>query len=213
MFSEVSLRLVDKWNKKLHIYLGLYLLWFLWLFSLSGLLLNHPKWQFADFWPSRRQSEFVKSVQIPPEKNDLNMAKSLMQQLGISGEIEWTTTRPASDRFDFTIVRPGKIIQVKTNLTNGQALIQDIQTNGWGLVKMAHTFTGVRAGDLNAERDWWVTEVWSLSMDALVIGLVFMVLSSLYMWFRLKKGHILGALILASGFLSCAFFVFGLTYL
>ena len=36
------------WNQKLHIYLGLYFLVFLWLFAVSGLLLNHG-WQFAEF--------------------------------------------------------------------------------------------------------------------------------------------------------------------
>jgi hypothetical protein len=39
------------WNRKLHYYLGLYFLFFVWLFALSGLLLNHS-WTFAGFWPN-----------------------------------------------------------------------------------------------------------------------------------------------------------------
>jgi hypothetical protein len=210
LFSQFTLRSFDKWNRKLHIYLGLYLLWFLWLFSISGLLLNHPKWRFADFWPDRRQSGFEKTIRTPQETGDLNIAGSLMRQLGISGEIEWTTTRPASDRFEFRIVRPGRIIEVKTDLKKGQASIQETQTNGWGVVKMLHTLTGVRVGDSSAERDWWATKVWSLSMDAVVLGLVFLALSSLYMWLRLKKGRTLGAMILGLGILGCGFFVLGL---
>jgi hypothetical protein len=32
------------WNRRLHYYLGLYLLFFSWLFVFTGLLLNHPRW-------------------------------------------------------------------------------------------------------------------------------------------------------------------------
>ena len=35
---------VRRWNKKIHIYLGLYMLLFLWLFSISGLFINHHNW-------------------------------------------------------------------------------------------------------------------------------------------------------------------------
>ena len=54
------------WNRKLHYYVGLYLLTFVWLFAVSGLIINHPGWAFADFWPNppalrpRRSGEFPK---------------------------------------------------------------------------------------------------------------------------------------------------------
>ncbi len=213
MFERITILWMDIWNRKLHIYLGLYFLCFLWLFSISGLLLNHPKWLFADFWPNRKQSELVKKVQSPQEIDDLRIARNLMQQMGISGEIEWTTTRPASDRFDFRVVKPGQIIEVKTDLKAGEAAIQSIQTNGWGIVKMLHTFTGVRATDPAAERDWWATKLWSFSMDAVSIGLVILVISGLILWVKLKNGRILGAILLGSGLLSCGFFVFGLSWI
>lgn len=40
---------IETWNRKIHIYLGLYFLFFLGLFSISGLVLNHPQWAFAQF--------------------------------------------------------------------------------------------------------------------------------------------------------------------
>jgi hypothetical protein len=45
--SSVSTFLV--WNRRLHYYLGLYLLFFCWLFAFTGLVLNHPRWAFAQF--------------------------------------------------------------------------------------------------------------------------------------------------------------------
>jgi hypothetical protein len=133
-----------------------------------------------------------------------------MQQLGISGEIDWTTTRPASDRFDFRIVKPGRIIEVKTDLKGGEAVLKSIRTNSWGIIKMLHTFTGVRASDPRAERDWWVTQIWSASMDAVSLGLVFLVASGLILWLKMKNGRLLGTVFLGLGILTCGFFVFGL---
>jgi len=50
-------------------------------------------------------------------------------------------------------------------------------------------------------------------MDAVALGLIFMVLSSYYMWYRLKKNRFLGWIALAAGYLVCGFFVVGLTWL
>ncbi len=53
------------WNRKLHYYTGLYLLLFLWLFAFTGLLLNHPQWTFAEFWPTRAQSTIDRQIDPP----------------------------------------------------------------------------------------------------------------------------------------------------
>ena len=47
----------QNFNKKLHIYLGLFLVFFIWLFSLSGLILNHGNWKFASFWEERLENK------------------------------------------------------------------------------------------------------------------------------------------------------------
>ena len=38
---------LESWNRRIHYYLGLYFLLFLWLFSFTGLLLNHPRWALS----------------------------------------------------------------------------------------------------------------------------------------------------------------------
>ncbi len=47
--SSMETRALEVWNRKLHYYLGLYFLFFLWLFSLTGLMLNHQQW-FRDLY-------------------------------------------------------------------------------------------------------------------------------------------------------------------
>src|SRR5947209_13879893 len=84
---------LETWNRKLHYYLGLYFLLFLWLFAFSGLLLNHSSWKFAQFFPNRKVSKLERSIQSPVAASDMEQAKDLMRQLGIHGEIEWTSPR------------------------------------------------------------------------------------------------------------------------
>ncbi|MCI0723262.1 MAG: hypothetical protein L0338_30515 [Acidobacteria bacterium] len=85
-----------------------------------------------------------------------------------------------------------------------------ITTNGSGIIHMMHTVTGVRMSDPRQQRDWLITKLWSFSMDAIVIGLLFLVMSSLYMGYGLKKKWTYQAISLALGIFSCAFFVWGL---
>ena len=203
----------DTWNRKLHYYLGLYLLFFLWLFAFTGLLLNHLSWTFAEFWPNRKQSTIVRQIQPVPSGSALVQAKEVMRQLGIDGEIEWTTTRVDRSRFDFRASRPGHMFEIQVDLHSNRVTVQRIDLNLWGVMHILHTFTGVRMADLSNTRDWSLTTVWSLSMDGLGAGLILMVLSSLYMWWGLMQKRRLGLLALILGVLSCGFFVVGLRWL
>ena len=52
-----------------------------------------------------------------------------MSQLGLSGEIEWTVTRPTAERFDFKVVRPGLNTEVREDFKQKKASVQEIKVN------------------------------------------------------------------------------------
>ena len=200
------------WNQKIHIYLGLYFLVFLWLFSLSGLLLNHG-WQFAEFWPQRKQSSREQAVTMPNAATELLRARNLMRQLGLAGEIEWTATRPTPERFDFRVQRPGRTVDVRVDFAKQSAAVQEISVNGWGVFRTLHTFTGTRANAPTAQRDWWLTKLWSFSMDALATGLALLVVTSIVLAIERREKWLGAAIALGLGVCACGFFVFGLRWL
>jgi len=204
---------IERWNRKLHTYVGLCLLFFIWLFFFTGLLLNHSQWRFAEFWPNRKQSRQEYQIQPPSGGSDLTQARALMLQLGIVGEVEWTTTRADQSRFDFRISRPGHVSEVKADFSAGRATVERIDMNAWGVARILHNFTGVRMADRRNQRDWIFTELWAWAMDALAGGLIFMVLSSLYMWFELRTKRLWGTMVVSAGLLSCALFCVGLRWL
>ena len=211
--SRLRVRL-ERWNRKLHYYAGLFLLFFLWLFAVTGLVLNHPTWSFAESWANRKERNYEKEMTVPgPEvKGDLAQAREILRQLGIAGEILWTTTRVDPNQFDFQVRRPGHFFFIKADFAKRRVNVRQSEVNLWGVIKVLHTFTGVLDDPPN-RRDWALTTMWAYSMDAVAVGLIFMVLSSLYMWWELPPKRVPGAVVLAVGSLVCALFCVGLRWL
>jgi hypothetical protein len=190
------------WNRRIHFYLGLYLLFFTWLFAFTGLLLNHPEWRFAEFWPNRRQTVAERTLVLPAGASDEESARRLMEELDVLGEIQW----PAAQRdgaLAFQVGRPGVTIDVKADLASGRTTVQRTELNRWGVMHILHTFTGVRPGDNRNGRDWRMTTLWAISMDAVAGGLIAVVLTSYVMWFRLKSKRRGGYVALLLGGLTC----------
>ena len=91
-----------------------------------------------------------------------------------------------------------------------RATVQRIQVNAWGVLHVLHTFTGVRANDAMNNRDWILTTVWALAMDAVAAGLIVMVVSGIVMWLGLTGKRLWGIIALASGTVVCGWFLIGL---
>ena len=139
-------RAIDRflvWNRRIHYFIGLYLLFFSWLFVFTGLLLNHPRWQFAEFWPNRVQRTIETAVQSPAGTTDVERARDVMRQLSLNGEIQWPAAQPAGGPFAFQVSRPGLIVDVKVDLATGRATQQRNELNESGILHLLHTFTGV----------------------------------------------------------------------
>jgi hypothetical protein len=198
----------ESWNRRLHYYLGLYLLLFLWLFSLTGLLLNHPRWAVSRI-PNEQNPPFEREIALPSGETDLSRAKDVMRQLGLRGEIDWPQGPQRAGRLDFNVVYPKLATQVRIDLKQQRATVQQVDRSFWSAFRIMHTFSGSRYNSPGTSRDWLLTSVWVVAMDALSAGLLVMVLGSYYMWYRLKSNRTLGWIVLTVGWLSCGLFVFG----
>ena len=214
MVSRNFSRLVKEWNTKLHIYVGLFSLLFLWLFAVSGVIMNHPLWfsgQPRWFSGQPTRSEFEQPVELPSGTDDQATAMALLEQLGISGEVIFMV--PKKDHLTFRVLRPNRRMVVDVDLQSRKALVRTAIPKAYGVMLALHTSTGVRTiwNEPQPQRDWIMTRVWSFSMDAICAGLIFLVCSSLYMWFQLKHKRLLGSIVLGAGTLSCAFFIWGLS--
>lgn len=200
---------VEAWNRRVHYFLGLYFVLFIWLFSFTGLLLNHSRWRIARI-PNDASPVYEQAIQSPSGATDLSRARDVIRQLGLRGEIDWPASRQ-SGRLDFNVVYPRQATQVRVDLQTMRATVRNTKRHVWPALTVSHTFSGSRANAPATHRDWWLTSVWTLAMDALAIGLMIMVFGSYYMWYRLKPKRMFGAVALGAGCFACALFVFGLS--
>lgn len=206
---------LKRWNRKLHFYSGLFLIFFLWLFAFTGLLLNHPQWAFHESWTNRHETKYESAIKAPEPgvSGDLAQARDIMRQLRIDGEILWTTTRSDPSQLEFQVRRPGHFFFINANWGQGNATIRQAEVNLWGVMKVLHTFDGNVVDDPRNRRDWVLTSVWAYAMDAVAAGLIFMVLSSVYLWIQLPQKRVAGAIALGLGSFFCALFCVGLRWL
>jgi hypothetical protein len=204
-----SVKAFETWNRKLHFYLGLYFLFFLWLFSLTGLMLNHGRWLISMAANERQETRYEQSIRTPAGTTDEERASDVMRQLDLKGEIDLPVTVPLG-QLAFNVSRPSDASQVRVDLAQNRASIQHFDNSKWAAFRIFHTFSGSRFNQPSSQRDWMLTTIWALAMDALAAGLIVMVLGSYYMWYRLKAKRRLGFLVLAAGFVSCGVFLAGI---
>lgn len=202
-----SVKTLEVWNRKLHYYLGLYFLLFLWLFSLTGLMLNHQQW-FRDLY-ERRETSYEMPIVAPADDTQVARTRDLMGQLNLRGEVDWPASQPVG-HLDFNVGRPNGAAQVRLDVNANKAYVKEFENGRLHAFQIFHTFSGSRFNQPTSRRDWVMTSVWVFAMDALAAGLLVMVLGSYYMWWRLKKRKVLGILALGAGVASCAVFVTGL---
>lgn len=199
------------WNRRIHIWVGLFMLLFLWVFCISGLFMNHPGW----FNVTPQRSAVEQPIIMPSAGDSLDMAHDIMDQLNLSGEVVFRGEQPEG-KFNFMALRPNVRQFISVDLATSNATVRLVEADMVGTLGDLHTFTGARGmyREKESVRDWLPTRIWSFSMDALSVGVIIIVLTSLYMAFRRFRKDRVGVIAsLALGMAVCVYFMWGLAWL
>src|SRR5882762_8005172 len=192
-------------SRRLHIHLGLLLLLFVWLFSLSGLLLNHGGWKFASFWEQRQESKI--DIAVPfSALTDPDPEARIMEFLKISGEVQ--QQKRTAEALEFRVQSPGIVTDVSIALTTGSGTKKVMKYNVWGKWRTLHTFNGMSKENPSQSPNWLITTIWRFTMDGIAIGLIITCLSSWIMWYNVRKEYKLGYSILAASLGVAGYFLF-----
>jgi hypothetical protein len=197
---------ITYWNRKFHIYIGLFLVLFILFFSLSGLLLNNSQWKFASFWKERKETEIITPVTIPVNLDSVAMLQHFMKQLGILGEI--SNVRLTRETLNFRVVKPGTNQDIEVDFKKCIGVRKEMVFNWWGKMRILHTFNGSDKLNPEIQPNWTVTHIWRLTMDSVAIGLIFLCLSSWVMWYKIRESYSIGLLVLILGIAGAIFFIF-----
>ena len=197
---------MNYWNRKLHIYIGLFLLLFIWFFAYSGILLNHGSWRISGFWEQRETFKTVASVQIPETRNSSEMVKNIMSQLDVEGEVANVKMWP--DSIHFRVSVPGHERDFSVIFNNGVCTQNQLKFNMAGIIRSLHAFNGVDRNDATSKPNWLITNIWRISMDGIAIGLLLLCVSSWIMWFKVRKKFAWSLPVFIAGLGISVYFVF-----
>lgn len=182
----------QKWNRKIHIYAGMFSMLFIIFFGVSGFMLNH-RWSIWNWFATRVETTRDVTVQIPSDGTDLQKARAILKQLGVDGEIHRIVSEPVKQTFSFDVQRPGQFANVKLDASNGTGTLKTTDFNAWSILHIMHIFTG------HGDKNWVWANVWKFFSDLTAIIMVVLALTGFYMWWNLKTARRWGLIFLELG--------------
>ncbi len=84
-FKEMKSASLYRWISKLHVYFGLFISPFVLVFAVSAIMFNH-------MWGAESKGEVQKrqtSIEMPENVEGLEIARHIMRQVDVSGEVEF----------------------------------------------------------------------------------------------------------------------------
>jgi len=197
-----------KWNQKIHIYLGLFLLLFIWLFGISGLLLNHH-WEFANSWEKRKVISYDKTIEISQEREKHTLVHEIMNKLNLNGSIVNLRYSTDSIYLNFIAVQPGIRYEIQAGLNDGKIMIKETRLDQWEIMRSLHKLRNPTHNEQGEQYQPVVAFIWSFSMDIVSAGLIIICLGGWYMWLQVgRKRFYLGLISITGGFILCIYILF-----
>lgn len=181
----------DRFNRRLHLYLGLFLLPWLLMYGLSSALISHHAWFRAEKeppWERVFDREYQRAV---PEDADLRaVAQEILRDLALEGAFWAQRPNPNEvriQRFTFWDV---------TRLTYSiqeQRLRAERQKQRWDQVIVRLHFRG------GFQQPAFWDDLWAVLVDLACLGILVWIASGLVMWWRLLGLRFWGGLALGGG--------------
>lgn len=177
---------------KLHIYSGLFTLFYLLAFGLSTIILNHKlnveKKEVTTTWNS--------NVVIDTSISDQEIAESTRDQLGLMGWLPAGEFKKENHRFRFRIVHPGRNYHLNVNLMNGEVSIAEAPK---GFVAVFHGLHFLNGNIPNASL---LIRSWAMYQWFTLFVMFISLLLGLWLWleyrYKIWEGIVFGSLFVGS---------------
>lgn len=180
--------------RDLHLYAGLFLCPFVLLFAFSTFLLNHPA-RTSSTQPEPKRDV---PVQLPSgEPGSIPHARALLQQIGVTGEMDYVRHNAKTDRLLIPVSKPGETTRVDVDLRTKTATIER-EVRGLGdALNYLHKMPGPH--NVRFRGNWVYMGWWAVTADVVVYGILFLTASGLYLWWKLKAERAVGWALLGCG--------------
>lgn len=187
-----------RWLRDLHLYLGLFISPFVLLFALSVFYLNHAK-----LIPGERPAHTYSDLAIPEGFDRLKgieaieQAKTLLPQVGVTGEIGFLRYNPGEHRLTFPVSKAGSEATVDVDLDARTAVVKRRAMSVFESLSYLHKMPGPH--NVAIRGNWIGTRIWRIFADTTIYLLLFISLSGIYLWWAIRAERRAGLALLAAG--------------
>lgn len=197
--------------RDLHLYVGLFLSPFVVVFAVSVIFLVHAWLPGSGAPPSSRTATHVSlpaNLEQLKGREQLTALHTVLDALGIHGEIGFVRQLPKQRRFVIPVAVPGHETVVELDLAGATAAISSRTTGIWDAMVYLHKMPGPHNANLRGNA--FFMQVWRWLADATVYLTLFVSVSGIYLWAVLKSERRVGLILLAAGALSFGGIIYGL---
>lgn len=188
--------------RDLHLYVGLFLCPFFLLFAISTLQLNHPRRPEPGIPPAKRHV----TLTLPSgEPGSIPHAREILQRLGVTGEMDYVRLNAKTGKLFIPVSKPGASSRIEVDLKSGTATVEEEKRGLGEALNYLHKMPGPH--NVRFRGNWLYLGWWAVTSDAVVIGILFLTLSGLYLWWKMKAERLIGWVLLGGGAATVALMV------
>jgi hypothetical protein len=184
--------------RRLHLYLGMFLLpWFL-MYGISSVPFSHNQWFEAPRWTTRADQPY--HLEVPPGSDLRTAGARILADLGLKGA--FGASRP-NDRqisvYRFTFLDVTRVMYYQDQ----QRLVAEDREFHW-----PQFLTGLHARG-GFEQDHVLNDAWGVTVDVVCLAMILWIATGVYMWWQIPASRSWGWVAVLSGAVS--FVAFTLT--
>ncbi|MCW5981790.1 MAG: PepSY-associated TM helix domain-containing protein [Bryobacteraceae bacterium] len=180
--------------RRIHMYLALFLAPWMLMYGVSTLAMNHRAIFIEKYGrgpaPFEVEKELAYSGSFPENAEPGLVARQILASLDLDG------AHAVSRRADGTVVINRHDLVAPRRITfapaDGRLVVEKMQYRSNAFLERFHRRRGYATG-------YAVDNAWAVSVDLVIVAMVFWALSGLWMWWEMKVTRTLGALAAAGG--------------
>jgi hypothetical protein len=193
-------------NRRLHLYLALFLLpWFL-MYGVSSFAFSHGTYfeelDKAKNLPLWKVTAEKSNYEMPPQEDLKAFAGRIVRDNGLPADASYGAYRQSPTQINVYVYSFWKSTQVKCFLEEKRIVVEDRRFRWDHFLTGMHAKGGFEQGGLH--------DLWAIVIDLVCLGMLLWVITGLVMWWHLPPTRNWGWLAIAAGALSFALFLWRL---
>jgi hypothetical protein len=187
--------------RRVHLYLGLFLLPWVIVFGISSLPLNHTSLQRPVTWTPRATVPF--QMDLPADADLRALGRQILDAAGLGPGGGFNVSRPNPRQVTVNRPRFFGFTRVIYRADQQQLTVEDRVAEWPQFLGAMHTRAGFYLGSFG-------NIAWAVMVDVLCVGLLIWIATGVYMWWHLPASRWWGWLAIASGLACVAVIVMSL---